>query len=272
MLNKKDIFNTIIKNKSWPELQRFKKHSRVSGAVDHCRSFNPKQAQIALEFRKKWKGVSGIYKITFLPFRLFTYYGSSKNLGERLKYHYFNTPKQSSFLGLFLNIFGWEMFSVTIVELVPVNKLREREDWYLKTFMPLLNILMTSGADPRMTRIISVLTRYKISQSLLGRKHTDTTRALMSLNRSGIKNPRYGKSLPNFVLDAAAETKGIKIFAYDELSFSLVNGLPFRSLRATVKFLPVSSYKLPLVLDTGKAYKGFYYFSKAQSNKPAPLK
>lgn len=41
-------------------------------------------------------------KITFLPFRLFTYYGS--NLGERLKYHYYNTPKQPSLLGL--NTFG----------------------------------------------------------------------------------------------------------------------------------------------------------------------
>lgn len=160
------------------------------------------------------------------------------------------------------------MFSVTIVELVPVNKLREREDWYLTTFMPLLNILMKSGADPRMIHIKSLLTRYKISQALLGRKHTESTRALMSANRFGIKNPWYGKPLPNAALDAAAEKKGTKIFAYDELTFSLVNGLPFRSLRATIKMLPVSPYKLPLVLDTGKAYKGFYYFSEAKSNKP----
>jgi len=51
---------------------------------------------------------NGIYKITFLPFRIFTYYGSSSNpnLGMRFQYHYFNGPKQGNFIGLFLRVFG----------------------------------------------------------------------------------------------------------------------------------------------------------------------
>jgi len=73
------------------------------------------------------------------------------------------------------------MFSITIIELVPINKLREREDWYLTKFMPLLNIL--SGTDPRIIPIKSLLTKFKISQALLGRKHKDSTRALMSSKR-----------------------------------------------------------------------------------------
>jgi len=43
---------------------------------------------------------------------------------ERLKDHYFNTSKQPSFLGILLHNFGWSMFSITIIELVPINKLR----------------------------------------------------------------------------------------------------------------------------------------------------
>ena len=42
----------------------------------------------------------------------------------------------------------------------------------------------------------------------------------------------------------------------------------FRSLRSTVKMLLVTMYKLPLVLDTGLEYKGYYYFTTPQSIKP----
>ena len=62
--------------------------------------------------------------------------------------------------------------------------------------------------------------------------------------------------------------KGTKVYAYDSGTFSLVNGKPFRSLRSTVKMLPITKYKLPLVLDTGLEHKGYYYFTTPQSIKP----
>lgn len=153
MSNQANIFNFIIF--ILPYLHKFKKHV----AEDHCKYFNKNHTN----FYKKWKGNSGIYKITFLPFRLFTYYGSSKDLGLLFKYHYFNTPKEFTFLGLFIKTFGWECFSVTVVELVKVNKLTERENWYLKTFMPILNILTKSKTDPRKIKFRSAETKYKIS-------------------------------------------------------------------------------------------------------------
>lgn len=258
-LGRENIFNFIIKNKTWPFIQRFKKHV----SIDHCRFFYKEH----IIFQNKWKGISGIYKISFLPLRLFTYYGSSVNLGQRFKYHYYNTSKSNSFLGLMIKIFAWSYFSVTVIELVPKNKLKNREDWYLKTFMPILNILMKSSADPRLNGV-SALTRYKISQSLLGKNHSDKTRTQMSINRSGKKSHWYGKRLPNKILDAAAEKKGIKIFAYDSKTFFLVNNKSFRSLRDTIKNLPISSYKLIKILDTGFSHKGYYFFTTAQNNKP----
>lgn len=134
------LYNFIIQHKPWPSITMFKKHV----CVDHCRYF----AKDHLEFRKRWAGRSGVYKITFLPFRLFTYYGSSINLGARFKYHYFNSPFQPNFLGVFLAVFGWSCFSVTVVETCPASDLKTREDWYLSTFMPLLNMLMTSYTSP----------------------------------------------------------------------------------------------------------------------------
>ena len=84
---------------SWSYIERFKKHK----IVGHCHNV-PENIK---DFRNTWKHVTGIYKITYLPFRLFTYYGSSSDLGSRFKYHYYNGAKQSNFLGLFLKIFGW---------------------------------------------------------------------------------------------------------------------------------------------------------------------
>ena len=84
--NPSDIYHFVIKNKSWPFFQRIKKHK----SLDHYKKCSSLEEKDFLKFRKKWKGKSGIYKLTFLPCRLFTYFGSSKDLGERFKYHFYN--------------------------------------------------------------------------------------------------------------------------------------------------------------------------------------
>ena len=156
---------------SWPHIVRDKKHI----SVDHCREV----PNNILSFRNKWNGISGIYKITFLPFRLFTYYSSSSNLGMRFKYHYYNGPKQRNFLGFFLKTFGWTKFSITVIEVCPKDKLGVRENWYLSKYQPILNVLMSSGEDPRQPGIILRLTQSKISETLIGRKDFEITLALL---------------------------------------------------------------------------------------------
>lgn len=69
--------------------------------VDDC--YDLQQGHVV--FQNKWDNISGIYKVTFLPFRLFTYYGSSKNLGGGFKDHYTNTKRYSSFIGVFISVF-----------------------------------------------------------------------------------------------------------------------------------------------------------------------
>jgi group I intron endonuclease len=156
-------------------------------SVDHCRDV----PNNILSFRNKWNGVSGIYKITFLPFRLFTYYGSSSNLGMRFKYHYFNGPKLRNYLGFFLKTFGWTNFAITVIEVCPKDRLPVRENWYLSKYQPILNVLRSSGEDPRQPGIISQLTRSKISETLMGRKDSEITpqgRAKKSKSRKGALN------------------------------------------------------------------------------------
>jgi hypothetical protein len=101
------LYHLIFNNTKWPSITKFKKHK----AVDHSNNFYISP----YKFYNKWINKSGIYKITFLNFKLFTYYGSSKNLGSRLKYHYYTSPNKDNFLGIFLNYFTWKLFSVTII-------------------------------------------------------------------------------------------------------------------------------------------------------------
>lgn len=248
------LYRHIIRFKSWPIIIHFKKHK----AIDHCQNVPID----LLRFRIKWNGVRGIYKITFLPFRLFTYYGSSVNLGQRFKYHYFITPKSNNFLGLFIKVFGWSCFSITVIETCTVSALRERENWYLSIFCPLLNVMIIAYG-PRQTTL-SNLTRSKISISLTNRKDSDETRRRKSESRTGNRHPLFGIGIPKEVLDKAAEVNGTKIYVYDARTFSLVNNTPFRSIRLTAKNMPIGARTLPNKLDTGKPFKGFYYYTSPQ--------
>lgn len=82
-----DLFRYILKNKTWPSLHKFKKYI----CKEHCKDFS----KYHLIYQKKWENLSGVYKITYLPYRLFIYYGSSKNVRKRVKYHYYNGSKRS---------------------------------------------------------------------------------------------------------------------------------------------------------------------------------
>jgi group I intron endonuclease len=112
------------------------------------------------------------------------------------------------------------------------------------------------------------MTKLKISLSLLGKKMSHKTRLKMSTSRTGIKNIYFGTGLPTSTLEAAANILGRSVYVYEETSFTLINNKPFRSIRDTVKQLPISQMTLPKKLDTNKPFKGYYYFTKPQHYKP----
>jgi group I intron endonuclease len=247
------LINLILEKNSWPFIEKRKKHI----FIEHCKNFI-KDHNL---YQKKWLNISGIYKITFLPLKLFSYYGSSKNIGQRIKYHYYNGSKQNNFLGLFIKEFGWSCFSVTLIEKCSPDTLQVKEDWYLTKFKPLLNFMTKSYSDPRRGNQVSVMTKYKISKALIGRKHSLSSKIKMTKSRTGIKNSYYGKRLPPFTLEAARLIKGKKIYVYYADNLSLVNNSPFLSIRETVNCLPISAVTLKSKLDKGIPFKGYYYFS-----------
>jgi len=129
-------------------------------------------------------------------------------------------------------------------------------------------MLTSSYRDPRETFSFSPIRKLKIGAASLGRTASVETRAKLSSSRTGSKHPYYGKSLPMHILDTAASLSGTPIYVYDEERFSLVNGVPFRSIRDTAKYLPISPVTLPKKLNTNKPFKGYYYYSLAQPFKP----
>ena len=76
-------------------------------------------------------------------------------------------------LGLFLKVFGWPFFSITVIKTCSRDNINVRENWYLTTFKPLLNILINTSQDPRVSGVLSLLTRaklvlaYKVEQTLI---------------------------------------------------------------------------------------------------------
>lgn len=73
-----------------------------------------------------------------------------------------------------------------------MDKLRDRENWYLSTFNPLLNVATSSYYKPSTDRSVSMFTRSKISASLVGRVDTEETRAKKRASRLGSLNPFFG--------------------------------------------------------------------------------
>ena len=90
-----EIYKLILRDTPWNEIIRFKKHKSLD-------SFNCSKLSNFSKWSRSWLGSAGIYKITFLYFKMFTYYGSSSNLGLRVRSHYYNGKNKSNFLGLFL--------------------------------------------------------------------------------------------------------------------------------------------------------------------------
>lgn len=99
---------------------------------------------------EKFGQVNQVYiKLPFYLVDYLQYIGSSRDLGARFKYHFYMASKVQIFLGYFIKVFGWEHFSITVLEKVPVDFLEQRENWYLKTLMPLLNIQTQANVDSR---------------------------------------------------------------------------------------------------------------------------
>ena len=131
---------------------------------------------IVLDNKKK----PGIYRLNNLITGK-SYVGSSKCLATRLNSYYCEKAmlnKLSIRRSIIYNAllkYGFNKFSVDILEHCEMDVLIEREQYYIDFLEPEYNIL-------------------KAANSRLGSKHSLETKALMSIKLKGINHPFYGKT------------------------------------------------------------------------------
>ena len=106
---------------------------------------------------------------------------NAPKLGRRIYKHKSAGKQGRPGIDAAINLYGWENFTVEIIETCPVEFLNEREMFWIRE----LNTKAPNG--------------YNLTdggESCLGFKHTDESRAKISANHadvSGEKNPQYGK-------------------------------------------------------------------------------
>ena len=184
--------------------------------------------------------------------------------------------------------YGYENFSVAILEYCDKSDLTVREQYYLDKFNPQYNILKIAGSSLGFKQ--SEVTKEKISKAfkgiyigdksaLFGRTHTEETKKKMSLSRTGENNPLYGKTHSvdskelmrqkalgrkhsSETIDKMSKTHGNTVNIYEKCSsegFKLIGS--FVSARRAAKFLDMSGSTVIRYMQSGGVYKDRYKFS-----------
>jgi len=252
------------------------------------------------------KNKSGIYKWTN-KLTNDSYVGQSIDLSKRF-IRYFNLSYLRNRGTLAINRalikYGFSSFQLEILEYCDIADLNKREQYYLDTLKPRYNILKIAGSSSG--HKLSEETKAKISQSLkgvyvkeksalYGRKHSEETKALMSLKKSNVNNPLFGKTHseetkelmrlkalgrkhseetgascpccpgplrdPETVLKMSA-SKGYPVYVYekcDSKGFQLIGS--FVSIRKAANFLGISPNTVRLYINSGEIFKDRYKFT-----------
>src|SRR6266849_4113006 len=215
----------------------------------------------------------GVYRITNLT-NSKSYIGSSNNLSIRFR-GYFNVNqlmKSNMYIYKAILKYGYSNFSLDILEYCEPNLLIAREQYYLDTLKPEYNIL-------------------KIAHSFLGFKHSLKTRAIMSINNTGVNHPLYGKNstyetrikigkalrynstidiIPNMYTNESKlnplllNYSRLKVKVFDQ-SNNVVNEFP--SMRNAALYLNVSTQTMRKILNNKILHVGFTYVFEALNNR-----
>ena len=171
------------------------------------------------------------------------YIGSAINLSNRLSDYYStgymeNALKRSnSHIYRALLKYGYENFSLTILEYCEPEKCIEREDYYLCSLPHEYNILPKAG-------------------SWLGHKHSDKTKQILSEVNKGNNHPNYGK--------ARYEGSGRPSQAIEVTDIKNDTTISYDSISEAAKALNIKRTRIVMYFSRNqtKPYKGQYTFKK----------
>lgn len=243
------------------------------------------------EIIKDNKNKSGIYRWTN-KLTNDIYIGQSMNLANRF-IKYFNLSylknRESLVISRALIKYGYSNFSLEILEYCDITDLNSREQYYMDLLNPKYNTLKIAGNSLNYKHTEE--TKMKISKALkgvyvkdksalFGKTHTEETKTLMSLKKSGINNPLFGKTHTEVTKALMAQkalgrkhteetlmkmsmARGYSVYIYEKLDdakgFELIGN--FVSIRRAAKFLGISANTVRQYVNSGEIYKDRYKFT-----------
>jgi len=238
------------------------------------------------------KGKSGIYMWTNkLTGEI--YIGQSIDISKRFK-NYLSLSylkKSNSYkISRALIKYGYEKFSLTILEYCNKSNLDVREQFYFDELKPQYNILKIAGRTSSLKSKHTEDTKIKISKTLKGvytkeksslfvNLHTEETKNLMSVNKQRDKNPLFGKTHTKSSIELIKQkaldrkhsedtklkmscVKGKPVNIYEKVSsegFKLIGCIV--SARRAANFLNISGSTVIRFMNSGEIYKDRYKFS-----------
>nr|YP_008965372.1 GIYYIG [Rhynchosporium commune]AHC02360.1 GIYYIG [Rhynchosporium commune] len=234
------------------------------------------------------KNMSGIYKWSN-KITKDIYVGQSINLAKTF-IKYFNLSylkdRESIVISSALIKYGYSNFSLEILEYCDIDHLTEREQYYFDNLNPRYNTLKIAssslGDKPslvRKTKIRLALKGVYVKEKspIYGSTHTEETKALMSLKKSGSNNPLFGKTHNDDTKELMRQIAlGRKHSLVTRLSMSASRGVnihekcdsdgfkiigSFVSIRRASKFLDVSGSTVKRYINSSVLFKDRYKFT-----------
>ena len=184
-----------------------------------------------LKFKKhknKLPNKCGIYIITSKVNNKF-YIGSSNNISKRRKEHFSDLRGNrhcNQYLQNIYNKYGEENLIVEVIELCSELEQFKREQYFIDTLNPSINICKMVENNPMLGRHHTQETKDKISKANTGKKRSEETKALLTeLNknricseetRTKISKSRTGKITSEETKQKIREAQGTKIVQLDK--------------------------------------------------------
>lgn len=94
-------------------------------------------------FFDKHRDKGGIYLIRYKEDNSIFYIGRAKDFKKRLSTHL--KTRTSDKFHLFANLVGWDKFTFSIIEICDLNMQKDRENFFLKEYLPILNTVLKSN-------------------------------------------------------------------------------------------------------------------------------
>jgi group I intron endonuclease len=236
------------------------------------------------------KNKSGIYKWTN-KISNDVYIGQSIDLSKRF-IRYFNLSylknRETLVISRALIKYGYNNFSLEILEYCDIADLTEREQYYLDTLKPRYNTLKIAGSSSG--HKLSEETKAKISKALkgvyvkeksalYGSRASEETKALMSLKKYKSNNPLFGKihseeskelmrqkalgrKHSEETLLKISVSRGYPVQIYEKCNsegFQLIGS--FVSTRKAANFLGISASTVRQYINSGEIFKDRYKFT-----------